>query len=156
MKKELKIMIGIALVVIIIAIVAAIYLYISKNIHGDVLVEYRSVDDGDLSTVIVDFKLYEDGTIEVKSPGNYKFKEKIKEIEVKQIKEKLKEINYMNLPDEVILLGTNLTIKTTLRLDGQEKVVRLLYDLEKGNDYYPPYKIEDFYLLLFSLVLKNK
>ena len=144
-----KKIIAIILFIIITIILIIIYtMKMNKNLNtNEKFISY----EGDILEMPYgrsDIEIYLDGTIWAKSVEYGKAKEKITDEDMEKLKEKLKEIDYMNLKDEYNVYGNGNYEEITIKLDGNKKTIRLNYIMSRYDSTNAPKKLNEFMRLL--------
>ena len=93
---------------------------------NEIFIRYRSdILPSSFSTSDID--VYADGSIWAKSVENGNAKKQISPEDLEMLKEKLREIDYMNLEKEYNVYGEGSYEEIIIKIDGNEKKIRLNY-----------------------------
>ena len=141
-KKKIFIML-----LIFILFVTFIVIYVIKSNNNlntnELFIEYHA-DILDSSFGTSDINVYADGNIWAKSVERGKVKKQISAEEVEKLKEKLVEIDYMNLKKEYNVYGDGAYEEIIIKIDGQEKKIRLNYIMSRYDSTNLPKELSEF------------
>ena len=155
MKKE-KIIIILLMVILAITLIIMYTMKTNKNLNtNEKFINY----EGDILTMPYgrsDIDLYADGTIWAKSVEKGKAKEKITDEDMERLKEKLKEIDYMNLKDEYNVYGNGNYEEITINFDGNKKQIRLNYIMSRYDSTNEPKELNEFMRLLKETIYEKE
>lgn len=103
-----------------------------------------------------DIEIYSDGTIWAKSVEYGKAKKQIAEEDLQKLKEKLKEIDYMNLEKQYNVYGKGNYEEITINLDGNKKQLRLNYIMSRYDSTNAPKELNEFMKLLKEAIYEKE
>ena len=116
------------------------------NYEGDILpLPYGSSD----------IDIYSDGKIWAKSIENGKVKEKITDEDMERLKEKLKEIDYMNFKNEYNLYGKGNYEEITINFEENKKQIRFNYIMSRYDSTNAPKELNEFMRLLKDIMYEK-
>lgn len=110
---------------------------------NEVFIRYRS-DILSSSFGISDIDIYADGNIWTKSLESGKTKQQISEEDLEKLKEKLRDIDYMNLEKEYNVYGDGAYEEIIINMDGNEKKIRLNYIMSRYDSTNLPKQLSEF------------
>ena len=141
-KKKIFIML-----LIFILFVTFIVIYVIKSNNNlntnELFIEYHA-DILASSFGTSDINVYADGNIWAKSVERGKVKKQISAEEMEKLKEKLVEIDYMNLKKEYNVYGDGAYEEIIIKIDGQEKKIRLNYIMSRYDSTNLPKELSEF------------
>lgn len=147
MKKKKIFLIILAIIIFIIFIIIYVMKTNNKLTTGERFIRYRS-DILALPYGSSDIDIYADGAIWAKSVEYGKAKNEISEEDLKKIKEKLIEIDYMNLEKQYNVYGKGTYEEIIINIDGNEKKIRLNYIMSRHDATNLPKGLNEFMKLL--------
>lgn len=154
--KKGKIIIILLMVILAITLIIMYIMKTNKNLNtNEKFINY----EGDILTMPYgrsDIDLYADGTIWAKSVEKGKAKEKITDEDMERLKEKLKEIDYMNLKDEYNVYGNGNYEEITINFDGNKKQIRLNYIMSRYDSTNAPKELNEFMRLLKEAIYEKE
>lgn len=153
MKKKIII---IALTIIAIAFIITYTIKTNKNLNtNEKFISY----EGDILAMPYgrsDIEIYSDGTIWAKTVEYGKVKAKIAEEDLEKLKEKLKEIDYMNLEKQYNVYGQGNYEEITINFDGNKKQIRLNYIMSRYDSTNSPKELNEFMKLLKEAIYEKE
>lgn len=146
------------IILAIILFITFIIIYVIKNNNNvnksEVFIKYRS-DIVTTSFKSSDIDVYADGNIWAKSVESGKVKKQISTEDLEMLKEKLIEIDYMNLEKEYNVYGNGSYEEIIIKLDGNEKKIRLNYIMSRYDSTNLPKELSEF-MRLFKQAIYEK
>lgn len=110
---------------------------------NEIFIRYRSdILPSSFSTSDID--VYADGSIWAKSVENGNAKKQISPEDLEMLKEKLREIDYMNLEKEYNVYGEGSYEEIIIKIDGNEKKIRLNYIMSRYDSTNLPKELSEF------------
>lgn len=150
-----KIIITILLIVISITMIVIYTIKTNGQLNTtEKFIEY----DGDIMAIPYgrsDIDVYADGKIWAKSVEYGKAKKEIASEEIEKLKEKLKEIDYMNLKEQYNVYGTGNYEEIAINLEGNKKKIRLDYIMSRQDSTNLPKELNEF-MRLFKETIYEK
>lgn len=139
------------IVLVIILFITFIIIYVVKSNNklttSERFIRYRS-DILALPYGSSDIDIYADGTVWAKLVEYGKAKSQISEEDLQKLKEKLIEIDYMNLEKEYNVYGKGSYEEIIINVDGSEKKIRLNYIMSRHDSANLPKGLSEFMKLL--------
>lgn len=136
--------------IIVLAIILAItfiIIYVIKSNNNlstsELFIKYRS-DILPFPNGSSDIDIYADGTIWAKSVEYGKVKKQISQEDLDILKEKLIEIDYMNLEKEYNVYGSGSYEEIIINIDGNTKTIRLNYIMSRYDSTNLPKGLNEF------------
>ena len=110
---------------------------------NEIFIRYRSdILPSSFSTSDID--VYADGSIWAKSVENGNAKKQISPDDLEMLKEKLREIDYMNLEKEYNVYGKGSYEEIIIKIDGNQKMIRLNYIMSRYDSTNLPKELSEF------------
>lgn len=153
--KKGKIIIIVLIVVVAVTLITMYTIKTNKSLNtNEKFINY----EGDILTMPYgrsDIDLYADGTIWARSVEKGNVKEKITDEDMERLKEKLKEIDYMNLKDEYNVYGNGNYEEITINFDGNKKQIRMNYIMSRYDSTNAPKELNEFMRLLKDIMYEK-
>lgn len=138
--------------------ITCIIIYVMKSNNnvksGEIFIKYRS-DILPSSFKSSDIDIYADGNIWARSVESGKVKKQISQEDLEMLKEKLREIDYMNLDKEYNVYGEGSYEEIIIKIDGNQKMIRLNYIMSRYDSTNLPKELSEF-MRLFKQSIYEK
>lgn len=153
--KKGKIIIIVLIVILAITLITMYTIKTNKNLNtNEKFINY----EGDILPIPYgrsDIDIYSDGKIWAKSVEYGKTKKEILEEDLEKLKEKLKEIDYMNLEKTYNVYGNGNYEEITINLDGNKKKIRFNYIVSRYDSTNAPKELKEFMRLLKDVMYEK-
>lgn len=146
------------IILAIILIITFIIIYVMKSNNNlntnEIFIRYRSdILPSSFSTSDID--VYADGSIWAKSVESGNAKKQISPEDLEMLKEKLREIDYMNLEKEYNVYGEGSYEEIIIKIDGNEKKIRLNYIMSRYDSTNLPKELSEFMRLFKQTIYEG-
>lgn len=154
--KKGKIIIIVLIVILAIILITMYTIKTNKNLNtNEKFISY----EGDILEIPYgrsDIDIYSDGKIWAKSIEKGKVKEKITNEDMERLKEKLKEIDYMNFKNEYNVYGNGNYEEITINFEENKKQIRFNYIMSRYDSTNAPKELNEFMRLLKEAIYEKE